>query len=448
MPNTPAAVEPRLHLRGEHTWNLDEAEPETVLEPLYAAIEAHAAATLLRIATRLNEETEGFTLFVALHPAAANVELSFSTRGITLTADTAAGGPGYHAHVTGLADALASRVGVRWDSAASTDSTGYFASRDMAALEQATSAWGRAVAKQALNNSELGIADQSQLSMPTGLWFATDDFCRTPLGPLTRAQVAAIADDETGATARALFPWWPVTERFAAPTPAAEADVLAKRALCLMWVDVRFRAPLSDTEQAALINADRLLTRAHELAPTLPLPWREWSEIKAALGEPDPAISARADTGSTDRPIGYRREGTGVQRTLGPWVLTVPADFADTWDEQTWVAYDGVRTVRFAAYEHRLDDGAPEPFSRMKGELETFDFEGVPTDRRYFEMGLGTEGRGRLDFVVGDSGGYWQLYTVTVAEGLMAELVVLYDDGRDLDRAVAIFRSLALEQGA
>ena len=60
------------------------------------------------------------------------------------------------------------------------------------------------------------------------------------------------------------------------------------RALCLMWTEVRWRAPGSDAERAVIDEALRALRKAFPLDPSLPYPWREWHELLGLRDLDDP----------------------------------------------------------------------------------------------------------------------------------------------------------------
>ena len=72
---------------------------------------------------------------------------------------------------------------------------------------------------------------------------------------------AAIADPRVAVD---VTPWW---------ADATDARYLLNRALCLMWLDVRWRAPAVEGEAELIDEVHRLLSKAFPLEPGLPYPW-------------------------------------------------------------------------------------------------------------------------------------------------------------------------------
>src|SRR5262249_50857510 len=133
------------------------------------------------------------------------------------------------------------------------------------------------------------------------------------------------------------------------------------RALCRMWQEVRWRKPLDGGEEEMLREVHADLVRAHDLDPTLAYPWREWHELIGQLRECDSAfessghgdtvalVAARAGESLPGPLIGYRRKPVRVE-LAGGWSIEVPGEMAEEWEEGTWSAWDGRRTVWCTAF--------------------------------------------------------------------------------------------------
>jgi hypothetical protein len=311
--------------------------------PLTAAEEAARALAPELTVERL-ETAEGEAIALSLHPAAGPVELHHADELLRLEASTGSAGPGYHALVCELADAIARALSLRWK--AELDPALYFAHRDARALERAQLDWLGATASQILSLAE-GGASGFALCLPDGLEVAHDGLVATPLGPRDRAWVARVAADPAqGADA---FAWW---------VPGRDAAHHRGVALALMWLEVRWRKPLDARERATLDRVVTELERAHALEPDAPYPWAAWAEIFELLGEESlratrahlKALEASRAGAGTPRP-GYRR--LAVRVTLsGGWSIAVPGELAERWDERgTWVGWDARRSLWITSAE-------------------------------------------------------------------------------------------------
>ncbi|GAB4197210.1 MAG: hypothetical protein OHK0013_05140 [Sandaracinaceae bacterium] len=276
------------------------------------------------------------TLAITLHPAAGPVELTQEGETLRLEASTGSAGPGYHAAVCELADAIAAALSVRWR--AELDPALYFAHRDAAALERAQLTWLGQTAREILGLAREG-ASGFALCMPDGLEVAHDGLVATPLGPRDRAWVERVAaDPRAGIDA---FAWW---------HPGRDAAYHRGVALSLMWLEVRWRKPIDARERALLDRVATALERAHAAEPDAAYPWSAWSELFELSGE-ESLRATRAplkalEVGRRDVVrIGYRR--LAVRVTLsGGWSIAVPGELAERWDERgTWVGWDARRSL-------------------------------------------------------------------------------------------------------
>ena len=287
-------------------------------------------------------------LYATVHPAADDVEVRLSCDGtVRLTADTFAAGPGYHAHLAGLASALADDFDLTWTHA--DDPTGFVLRPDMAALERKfLECLGRKCRGLSEAASEWA-GEPIPLGLPDDHGFTHPGPVLTPTGPRTRAWLAAAAADPKAG--RDFFPWW---------TPDLDAAFYRNRAAVLLWCEYPWRPPLTDDEAELTDQAAGDLATAFGMDPSGPLPWREWAEVMAAIDaddhrltvEPiDPAVKEavlkRAAAVPADAPrVGYRRLPVRIP-VGGGWTVEVPGSFADGWceDGRTWTGWDAGRRV-------------------------------------------------------------------------------------------------------
>ncbi len=305
------------------------------LETLEAIVREHAPEVVV-------DRPEPSLVALTLHPAAGPIEIALRGRALELEALTGSAGPGYHAFVCTVADAIAKGLSISWKP--SLDPALYFAHRDFAALERAADADLAATATEILALTSTG-ASGFALALPAGVEFAHDGLVATPLGPRDRSWVERVAHDpEHGRDVLA----WPSLDRDAAFHRGA--------ALARLWLDVRWRKPMNDEERALLESIVTSLERAHGLDPSLAYPWGAWAECFALLGE-ESLRSMRAQLKANEpaerakeRP-GYRRRAVRVTLS-GGWSIAVPGELAERWDERgTWVGTDPRRSVWITSAE-------------------------------------------------------------------------------------------------
>jgi hypothetical protein len=172
--------------------------------------------------------------------------------------------------------------------------------------------------------------------MPEGRRFLVDAPIQTAMGPRDEAwRDAVVADPGAG---RDAFAWW---ER--GPGHAARS-----RAVLAMWHEVPWRPPLDKAELALMRRVDADLEAARRADPALALPYAEWAELAANLGDPRAdELRARA-TGPAA--IGYRRFDMKLE--LHGWSITLPGAFVGSWeDDARFWATDGQRSVELSLLE-------------------------------------------------------------------------------------------------
>jgi hypothetical protein len=234
------------------------------------------------------------------------------------------------------------------------DSTGYFFHGDIERAEGEMLRWLQAVARHVRDGAAAGGRDFA-LSMPAEVQFHHDDLMATPLGPRGAAWIEQVADDPQ--QGRDVFPWWSIQQ---------DAHYWLNRALCLMWSEVRWRAPLDEEERNTLRNTQAMLTRARELDESLDYPYAEWDELHRLLAHDDPLVwlirSLAQRRASQATPIGYRRRPVLYQPFDG-WLIEISGSMSIASEQEgnVRVMRDIGRTARLSAIRGTLANGGPAP---------------------------------------------------------------------------------------
>jgi hypothetical protein len=353
-------------------------------------------------------------LLVALHPAAAPVEIRLGASGrVRATAHTAPAGPGYHMHLCALLRQMAVEFGLAWTGDDCSDPTGFFFSSDRGACERHFLNWLAAQCARAPAPGALGL--------PAGHGFTHPGDVLTPLGPRPRewlARVAARPDD-----GRDFFPWW---------NPDADAAFYRGRALVRLWCDFFWRPPLTEDEGELADQISNDLASAFKLDPGSELPWAEWLELLDAIAADEDnfcvtptdqvlSIELWRRTGpapsSGATRIGYRRHPVRVALD-GGWSLEVPGELArERNDDGTWTAWDRSRTVWFQALKFTKRDGSP-PTAEEAAEVGR---RSLPDGELVADVpAAGLCGSAVFGAVEEDGRALWRLSGVTGAPGQLA----------------------------
>lgn len=282
--------------------------------------------TLISSGSGQSHDGQRFLRF-QLHPAAQDVEIRVMGRHqISLSASTAGVGPGYHAHVCEVAHALEEELGVVWSEIPGEppDPTAFFSTGNLPALEAAHLDWLRGEGRRL---SALPNLEGTRLGLSGPHRFRIGDAVATPLGPRDRAWIKRIAEHpEQG---KDVFSWWDL---------GVGPSFLLGRARVQMWLGIRWRKPVLDSEKAQIAEVLHLLHRAQEANPHLDYPWHEWaelcqlgSELGPLPGGDEAAWAGRAEAAAASgMPIGYRRSALLVELGEG-WSIEIPGSFSEDW---------------------------------------------------------------------------------------------------------------------
>ncbi len=375
----------------------------------------------IRVAGRRSIGDGAAELRLALHPAAPLVVLTATDTGaVTVAAETAATGPGYHRFVGRVVERLGLESAIDWV----TDGED-FAFADRAVVERAYLGWLGPILAQARNARRRG-ATGIHLGTPAGVRFTFEGAIATALGPRDDAWLDAAIEDPR--VALDITPWW---------SDATDGQYLLHRALTLMWLEVRWRKPAVDGEAETLDEVHRLLSRAYPLEPGLAYPWAAWAEVVAYRGIEDgmsrqilARTSGAAGSAAGAASIGYRRDPV----TIGHegWALEVPGEFAERRTDEEWWGGGAGRSVTLAATEtgsmtaaaflaQVAGDLGPEALTHRAGEVH---------------------GRARItsDASSGLEVGVLDGYSAVTGSG--AAIRIVFDDPADWQWALDLWRSL------
>jgi hypothetical protein len=286
-------------------------------------------------------------LTVDLHPSVTPMRIVAADSGrIAVSAQTAVAGPGYHRFIGRVLERLGTEVGIEW-----TDGDGATTFLDRPAAEQAYLAWlgpQLARAQVAVRRGQRGI----HLGLPPGTRYTTDAAIATVLGPRDDAWLdAAITDPRV---ALDITPWW---------ADATDGRYLLHRALTLLWLQVRWRAPAVEGEADLLDEVHRLLSRAFPMDPALPYPWHAWAEVCGFRGINDQMARQAAGRAAREPeavpPVGYRRDEVRISHE--GWSLEVPGWYAERRAPDEWWGGGAGRSITLAATRTGLADGSAMP---------------------------------------------------------------------------------------
>jgi hypothetical protein len=371
------------------------------------------------------------TLFCRMHPAAEDLELSFVGQSqLVASANTTTVGPGYHVFVTSVLKDLAQEFHAQWerpaeDSEEFGDETGFFFTGDEKSLNAEMTAWLAAVANTFFDGSFDSENSGIALCLPMNPQFNFEQPALTPLGPRDLEWLRRTAQD--GASGTDFFAWW---------TPGFNAEYYLGRALTQMWVDVRWRNPINDSETAVLEDVADSLHRAFELDPSLQYPWAEWRQILELLNR-DGAEAKLVNLSVDGEPtIGYRR-GSVTVALPGGWKIKLPGSFSDfeADDESDLCAVDPPKEIWFTAFQSEAAS-SPSGFNSVKADRRKSRADYLIDRDDYFAQATIRKKRRETEEE------YFVLNSSNRAIGTRAVCTILYSDPDQKDWAVETWRSI------
>ena len=151
---------------------------------------------------------------VELHPCGTAVEFIWNPTGeVEAWAKTSTVGPGYHAYVIDLLQAVGRELHLewRWDEGNSGDETGYVQNQDFPALENEFASFLGSLGQIFLQQAAAG-ATNLMVNMTAGALHPMEGaFCWSPCGPLSRQWWEMAVEPDPNEILRIeaeFYPWW------------------------------------------------------------------------------------------------------------------------------------------------------------------------------------------------------------------------------------------------
>ena len=259
---------------------------------------------------------------------------------LCISAKTNSAGPGYHAYLVDVLDKLGvAPIEVE-------DETGYYESRNFAALQDEMAGWLKGLSEQIL---EMYVNDDyANLAVSLSIdWFPEGDghFACCPLGYFEKDFFERAKNGED--VAPEFFIWW---------NQSQDAVFFRNTAMYMIWCENNWLPPQTDTEHEIIAATLDCLDKAYTLNPNLDYPAAEWIEL-AALSENKSLLKTlRLRYKEIKKPcIGYNH-GL-ISRGINGWRVTCSGKMhSDTEDDGTLVWWDDDRTIRVSAFSVRFKE--------------------------------------------------------------------------------------------
>jgi hypothetical protein len=391
-------------------------------EAMSASIETWLGAEpseQVRTVRRSSDEDGRWRTQASLHPSAPDVVFIVDVAGaVEVTAVTAFTGPGYHTYLSRLLERIGEELAIVWSPQDPLPTR--------ADVERTHLSWLRAQLVRTAEARRTG-SPAVHLGTPPGVRYRIKGALATSLGPRTDEWLArAMADPRVAID---VWPWF---------SDAMDGRYHLDRALCLLWTEIRWRPPADDAERATILETLGHLRRAHVLEPGLDVPWREWLELLALVGEPEPLRATVEMRAATVDPatlrLGYRRDPVTI--THGGWTLDIPGGFAERRSEAEWWGGDGGRSIALQPLRPPVGDGrlpADRVLDSIAGDLG-------PEALDHRSNGLLGRARMRTDDASGLSIGVVEGYVAIAGRG--ASVRVEFDDPAEWQWALDRWREL------
>lgn len=285
-----------------------------------------------------------FHIVAFVHPAGGEIVIRADADGqITLESTTNPVGPGFHAFVCDIVEGINKEMNVKWSSF--EDDIEFFEHRDFSRVQSEMTNWLQHVAAFCVDQ----MSDHTNLAvaMPIGGQPKLEPgMVSMPSGPRPLSWLRSIARKESDG--RDFFAWWGrdwrVDERIGWLNAA-------------LWNQTSFESPQNqeeaDMQELVLRHAAKLLSEGVDLGPLT----GDLADLSRAEGGTHAYLF---DTRAGNGTIGYRRLPISHALAAGRSV-TIPGHFAIMVEDDTWIAYDNDRTVRFSSYQIASDE-SPEKF--------------------------------------------------------------------------------------
>ena len=328
------------------------------------------------------------SLSITILPTANAIDFTVSDQGIAVSFRTSNTGPGYHAAVIDLLDALAQQLRLEWQWGSAgeycTDETNFALQRDFSDLQSRMANFLR----QLMGSLPTDYHSRVAICIPSGLGLREEGIA-CPLGvrDLKWAEYIVEADDEELLVeAKNFFPWWERerSTRFWLNTLRGT-----------LWQNVQWRAPVSKTERRTATAVEYIAQKLENANEPMP------SDVSRALSEY--RVAMELDQPPAREGIGYRRREVAHSPFTG-WQLSLPGYLIEsTEDDGTTVVYHHASTVlRVSSLTADKKNGKPFNWPSSLREEQTFESNNLMWRKE--------------DAVIGEDGSFSQ-FTLVVHDG-------------------------------
>jgi len=252
---------------------------------------------------------------------------------LLIEAKTNSAGPGYHAYVCELIDGLGvAPLKVE-------DETGYYESRDFAALQCEMEKWVQVVGKQILDIASQGMYSNIAVSMTLDWSPMSEHFTCCPLGHFERDFFERIQG--SFGFGGEFFIWW---------NKDRDGQFYRNAAINLMLCDINWLPPQDDFEMNAIKTALDCLDAASSLDPSLDFPVAEWVELANLSGNMGlAAIISNLNPNYGKATLGYKR-GI-ITSSAGGWRFAHKGMMHFTVENEATIVYwDDAHTIRVTSF--------------------------------------------------------------------------------------------------
>lgn len=373
-----------------------------------AMLEAHPMPAPL---DRLSQvfPVEAGRLWVRLFPLEEDVNFQLLEDGrLQVSARTSSLGPGYHARLVDILDAVAEDQGFEWtETEEAHDETGYFEHRDFDRLQDEFETFFNNLANVLVEDERF---HQPKLAMEVSF---SPIIPENMIAILRGFRPRSFLEHATRAAASDYFPWW--DRELTGTTALSMAEAV-------LWMLFPWRTPENDYEQCVGEIGQDLLMRVQPLPGKWPQHLAELIKLLQSKEALEPAIDG----------IGYIR-GDMSRPLTGAWTVTLQGWFFEGEDDDggATVYWCNSRALRGTTYSRdRIDPfDAEDACAELEGDLrfvdDGFAYAGTVSDARDDHWPNGRELQGQ----------------VVCADGL-ALITITYDSAEHDAWAEAVFRSV------
>jgi len=342
---------------------------------------------------------------------------------LRVSARTNSAGPGYHAFLIGILDAL----GVAPTEV--EDDTGYWHNRDFGLLQDEMEKWLIGLSGQLLEMSKTGDYNNISVSLdienfPVG----STHFACCPLGCFEPDFFERITNGEPGGGA--FFVWW---------NHSQDALFFKNCALNLILCDNNWLPPHTDKEHGIITATLKCLEKAYNMDPCLDYPAAEWLELAKLSGNEELARWVQSRFGvSENAKLGYQRGN--VSNNINGWQFSRSGKMHfERNDDGTLVWWNEGRTINASTLSVQRKDGATADSKALLEQLTADETGFFPFSLRNAQIASAIQ----HTQIEGNGKPLWQTRLYAALENEILILSLWYANEADRDWATEICASVS-----